>query len=65
MEYSGETIKQRRKELGVTQQTLSLLAGVGINTLVAIEREKMSVSLSTLKKVLDRLGLELKLEIKK
>ena len=64
MNTFGNTIKQRRIELGITQQTLALLANVGINTLVAIERGKLSVTLSTLKKVLDCLGLEMKLEIK-
>ena len=29
----GTIIKERRKHLGVTQQTLADLAGVGINTL--------------------------------
>jgi len=51
-------------ELGITQQTLALLAGIGINTLVSIERGKLSVSLSTLMKVLDCLGLEMNLKIK-
>ena len=34
----GTIIKERRKHLGVNQQTLADLAGVGLNTLVAIER---------------------------
>ena len=34
----GIIIKERRKHLGVNQQTLADLAGVGLNTLVAIER---------------------------
>ena len=34
----GIIIKERRKHLGVNQQTLADLAGVGLNTLVAVER---------------------------
>ncbi|MBQ7448764.1 MAG: helix-turn-helix transcriptional regulator [Paludibacteraceae bacterium] len=64
MDSLGQIIKRRRMELGITQQTLALLAGIGINTLVAIERGKLSVSLSTLMKVLDCLGLEMNLKIK-
>ena len=33
----GRIIKERRKHLGVNQQILADLAGVGINTLVAID----------------------------
>ena len=60
----GQTVKARRLELGITQQTLALLADVGINTIVAIERGSQSASLKTLNKVLDCLGLELKASIK-
>ena len=36
MDKIGETIKERRLLLKINQQTLADLAGVGINTLVAI-----------------------------
>lgn len=32
----GTIIKERRKHLGVNQQTLSDLAGIGLNTLAAV-----------------------------
>lgn len=38
MNEIGAIIKHRRQDLGVSQGTLSELAGVGINTLVSIER---------------------------
>ena len=38
----GQTIKTRRKELGLTQNTLALLSQVGINTIVSIERGSKS-----------------------
>lgn len=44
----GTVIKERRKHLGVNQQTLADLAGVGINTLVAIERGEGNPQLATL-----------------
>lgn len=61
MEQVGIIIKERRKELGINQQELADLAGVGINSLVAIERGKGNPSLKTLLRILDVLGLEIKL----
>ena len=52
----GTTIRERRKHLGVNQQTLADLAGVGINTLVAIERGEGNPQLSTLLTILDVLS---------
>ena len=37
MNSIGQIIKKRRKELGLTQNTLALLSQVGINTIVSIE----------------------------
>ena len=60
----GTAIKERRKHLGVNQQTLADLAGVGINTLVAIERGEGNPQLSTLLTILDTPGLQMDLHIK-
>ena len=60
----GELIKNRRKSLNVTQPTLALLAGVGLNTLVAIERGKGNPKIETLLTVLDTLGLKLDVSLK-
>ncbi len=60
----GQAIKSRRLSLGINQQTLADLAGVGINTVVAIERGTGNPSLRTLLAVLDTLGLEISLSIK-
>lgn len=65
MNTIGQIIKMRRKELGLTQDTLALLSQVGINTIVSIERGSKSPSLETLTKVADVLGLEIQLGIKK
>ena len=60
----GSTIKERRKKLGVNQQTLADLAGVAVNTLVAIERGEGNPQLSTLLTILDTLGLQVDINIK-
>lgn len=60
----GNIIKERRKKLGVNQQTLSDLAGVGLNTLVAIERGEGNPQLSTLLTILDTLGLQMDIRLK-
>ena len=64
MSNIGQTIKTRRKELGLTQNTLALLSQVGINTIVSIERGSKSPSIDTVTKVADVLGLDLRLELK-
>lgn len=60
----GRIIKERRKHLGVNQQTLADLAGVGINTLVAIERGDGNPQLSTLLTILETLGMEADIHLK-
>lgn len=55
----SQRIKERRKELGIDQQTLADLSGIGINTLVAIERGVGNPSLDTLQKVTECLGLKI------
>ena len=60
----GTYIKERRKHLGVNQQTLADLAGVGINTLVAIERGEGNPQLVTLLTILNTLGLQMDLKVK-
>ena len=60
----GIIIKERRKHLGVNQQTLADLAGVGLNTLVAIERGEGNPQLSTLLTILDTLGFQMDIKLK-
>lgn len=61
----GTIIKERRKHLGINQQTLADLAGVGINTLVAIERGEGNPQLTTLLTILETLGLQIDIHVKK
>lgn len=59
------TLRERREELGVTQDYLSELAGVGLRTLKEIESGKGNPTVETLSKLAEVLGMELKLEVKK
>lgn len=58
-------LKTRREELGVTQDNLADLAGVGLRTLKEIESGKGNPTFDTLNKLAAVLGMELKLEVKK
>ena len=51
----------RRKELGLRQEDLALLAGVSERFVRQLEAGKQTVRLDTLTAVLDALGLELAL----
>jgi len=61
----GQAIKNRRKELNITQPHLAELAQVSVNTLYKLERGQGNPSLDILIKLSDVLGMELKLEVKK
>lgn len=60
----GQIIKERRKYLQVDQSTLADLAGISINTLVALERGTGNPRLDTILKIADTLGLQLKMLLK-
>ena len=60
----GIAIKERRKKLGINQQTLADLASVAVNTVVAIERGEGNPQLATLFTILDTLGLQIDINIK-
>jgi len=60
----GNAIKERRKKLGINQQTLADLASVAVNTVVVIERGKGNPQLGTLLTILDTLGLRINIDMK-
>ena len=60
-----QALKKRRKILGVTQEHLAELSGVGLRTLKALESGKSNPTFKTLSKLAEILGMELKLEVKK
>ena len=60
----GDALRERRKKLGVNQQMLADLAGVAVNTVVAIERGEGNPQLTTLLTILDTLGLQADINLK-
>lgn len=57
-------MKQRRETLSLTQQDLAEMAQVGLATIKDIERGKGNPALSTIKKILDILGVEIEYRIR-
>lgn len=64
MKTLGEEIKVRRTVLKIRQQELADLAGVSINTVVAIERGTGNPRIETLVSVCDVLGLQIVTKLK-
>ena len=60
-----QTIKERRRMLKVTQETLAELSGVGLRTLKQFESGKGNPTLQTLQKLTDVLGMEIYLQVRK
>ncbi len=61
----GEAIKNRRKELNITQPHLAELAQISINTLYKLEKGQGNPSLEVIHKLAEVLGMELILHVKK
>ncbi len=59
-----DIMKQRREALSLTQQDLAEMAQVGLATIKDIERGNGNPSLSTVKKILDVLGIEIEYHIR-
>jgi y4mF family transcriptional regulator len=61
----GEKIKERRDTLGITQPDLAEMAGVNINTIYNIESGRGNPTLSKLNNILNILGMEITLTVKR
>ncbi len=61
----GNKIKKRRNELGLTQPALARMADVSLNTLYLLESGRLNASINTLEKILEVIGLEINIEVKK
>jgi len=61
----GKTIKERRKALKITQPDLADLAKISVNTLYKIERGEANPTIDILERILEVLGLDIKLEAKR
>ncbi len=60
-----QRLKVRREELRVTQEQLAELAAVALRTVKELDAGKGNPTVSTLMKLADVLGMELKLEVRK
>lgn len=61
----AEAIRIRRKDLEITQSHLSELSGISVNTIYKLERGQGNPSLEIVQKLMDVLGLEINIEVKK
>lgn len=61
----GEAIKNRRKDLEITQPHLAELAQISINTLYKLEKGQGNPSLAVINKLAEVLGMELNFQVKK
>lgn len=60
----GEVMRKRRKFLGISQQDLAEMAGVGLATVKDIERGNANPSLRIVEMICEVLGLELLYSVK-
>ena len=63
-QYVGSSIKKRRAEIKMDQETLQDYAEVGATTLSTAENGKANLTLEVLEKILDPLGLEVVIKVK-
>ena len=61
----GQTVREQRTKRNLSQKELALLAGVGSNFVYQLEKNKASVQLDAVKKVLDSLDLKIEVSPKK
>lgn len=61
----GDIIQKRRNELSLKQEDLSEMTGITSKTIYLIETGKGNPSLDTLQKLLEVLGMDLFINIKK
>jgi y4mF family transcriptional regulator len=57
----GTALRAARKQLGLTQRQLALVAGVGVRFIVELEAGKSSLRLEKVLRVVDTLGGEMQL----
>ncbi len=60
----AKRIKERREQLFYTQADLAELTGISTRTIRSIEKGESSTSISHWHKILDALGLQMKIEFK-
>jgi y4mF family transcriptional regulator len=60
----GQLLKKRRNELGINQIDLSEISGVALHTISDIESGKGNPTFVLLMRILDVLGLDIKIKVK-
>ena len=60
----GKLVKKRRVSLGIDQKALSDISGVAVHTLSNIEAGKGNPTVETLARVVNALGMELRIGVK-
>lgn len=61
----GQILEQRREKLQLRQADLSEMSGVNVRTIIQLEKGQGNPSFVTLEKLLNILGLEIGVELKK
>jgi len=56
--YIGDKLREMRKRALLTQQQLAAKSGVGITTIVRIERNQVEPQARTIRKLAEALGVE-------
>lgn len=59
----GKAIQQRRKSRNIIQNDLADIAGISLRTLREIEKGNANPELTTLMKLCEALGMEIKVEV--
>lgn len=60
--HIAQVIKNTRKQLSLTQETLAEMCGISVKTLRAIEKETSNAELKTLLSILTVLGLTIEIK---
>jgi transcriptional regulator with XRE-family HTH domain len=60
----GKQVAERRQVLGIDQKTAAALSGVSVHTFSNVESGKGNPSMNVLNKMLDALGLDLRIQLK-
>ncbi|CDZ78641.1 anaerobic benzoate catabolism transcriptional regulator [Legionella massiliensis] len=63
-EHIGQTIRNVRKKLGITQSDLALTAGTGLRFIIELEKGKPTCQVGKVLQVLQILGIQLHLSHK-
>lgn len=64
MKEEGQSLRKRRMSLHIDQKTLSDISGIAVHTLSNIEAGKGNPTVATLDRVLNALGMELRIQVK-